>query len=47
MATYYSSVISGKAFPREFTEILAILFGATVALFLFGTIIRNAFGITI
>jgi len=47
MATYYSSVISGKPFPREFAEILAILFGATVALFLFGTFIRNAVGITI
>ncbi len=47
MATYYSSVISGKAFPREFAEILAILFAATVALFFFGNFIRNAIGITI
>lgn len=47
LATYYSSVISDKGFTREFTEILAILFGATAALFLFGTFIRNAVGITI
>lgn len=47
MATYYSSVISGKAFFREFAEILLILFGATAALFLFGSFIRSAVGITI
>ena len=47
MATYYSSVISGKPFMREFAEILAILFGATAALFLFGSFIRSAVGITI
>lgn len=40
LATYYSSVISGKPFPREFAEILLILFGATIALYLFGAFIR-------
>jgi VIT1/CCC1 family predicted Fe2+/Mn2+ transporter len=47
LATYYSSVISGKAFPREFAEILLILFGATVALYLFGEFIRIETHITI
>ena len=47
LATYYSSVISGKPFLREFSEILVILFGATVALYLFGTFIRVETGIKI
>jgi VIT1/CCC1 family predicted Fe2+/Mn2+ transporter len=47
LATYYSSVISGKPFLREFTEILVILFGATIALYLFGSFIRIETGITV
>lgn len=47
VATYYSSVISGKPFPREFAEILLILFGATAALFLFGYFIRIETGIRV
>jgi VIT1/CCC1 family predicted Fe2+/Mn2+ transporter len=47
VVTYYSCVISGKPFARDFAEILAILLGATVALFLFGTFIRVETGITV
>ena len=47
LATYYSSVISGKPFAREFVEILLILFGATVALYAFGYFIRVETKITI
>jgi VIT1/CCC1 family predicted Fe2+/Mn2+ transporter len=36
LATYYSTVISNKPFKKDFLEILAILLGATVALYLFG-----------
>jgi VIT1/CCC1 family predicted Fe2+/Mn2+ transporter len=39
-ATYYSSVISNKPFMRDFAEIIGILFGVTVALYLFGLAIR-------
>jgi VIT1/CCC1 family predicted Fe2+/Mn2+ transporter len=47
LATYYSSVISFKPFRRDFIEILLIMFGVTVALFLFGSFIRQITGITI
>jgi VIT1/CCC1 family predicted Fe2+/Mn2+ transporter len=47
LETYYSSVISGRSFPREFAEILLILFGATIALYFFGYFIRVETGITI
>jgi len=36
LTTYYSTVITNKPFARDFLEILAILLGATVALYLFG-----------
>lgn len=45
--TYYSSVISGKGFSRDFLEILGIMFGVTVVLYLLGSFIRIALGITI
>jgi VIT1/CCC1 family predicted Fe2+/Mn2+ transporter len=44
---FYSSVIAGKPFRRDFLEIVAIMFGATLALYILGTVIRFAFGITI
>lgn len=47
LATYYSSVISFKPFRRDFVEILLIMFGVTLALYLFGTFIRDLTGITI
>jgi VIT1/CCC1 family predicted Fe2+/Mn2+ transporter len=48
ITTYYSTVISAKPFMRDFLEILAILFGVTVALYLFGSVIRLEFpGITV
>src|SRR5712692_7151765 len=45
--TYYSSVISGKGFSRDFLEILGIMFGTTLVLYLLGSFIRVAIGITI
>jgi len=45
-ATYYSSVISNKPFTRDFAEILGIMLGVTVALYVFGTIIRITTGIS-
>lgn len=36
LITYYSTVISGKPFSRDFLEMLFILFGVTVALYIFG-----------
>src|SRR5207249_1067772 len=45
--TYYSSVISGKGFSRDFLEILGIMFGTTLVLYLLGSFIRIAIGITI
>jgi VIT1/CCC1 family predicted Fe2+/Mn2+ transporter len=44
---FYSSVIASKPFRRDFLEIVAIMFGATLALYILGTVIRFAFGITI
>ena len=45
--TYYSSVISGKGFSRDFLEILGIMFGTTLVLYLLGSFIRIAIGMTI
>lgn len=45
-STYYSSVISDKPFTRDFLEILAIMLGVTVALYVFGSFISVATGIT-
>jgi VIT1/CCC1 family predicted Fe2+/Mn2+ transporter len=36
LTTYYSTVIANKPFTKDFLEILAILLGATVALYVFG-----------
>jgi vacuolar iron transporter family protein len=45
--TWYNSVIVGSRFVREFSELAGVMLGATVALYIFGTVIRAAFGITI
>jgi VIT1/CCC1 family predicted Fe2+/Mn2+ transporter len=45
LTTYYSTVITNKPFARDFLEILAILLGATVALYVFGAIIHVETGI--
>ncbi len=36
LITYYSTVISGKPFLRDFLEILLIMFGVTIVLYVFG-----------
>jgi len=45
LTTYYSTVISNKPFTRDFAEILLILLGATVALYVFGYAVRIETGI--
>jgi len=45
--SFYSSVISDKPFARDFLEITGIMFGATVALYLLGTIIHTFVGIPV
>ncbi len=45
--TYYSSVISGKPFTRDFFEILGIMLGVTVALYFFGYFIHVTTGISV
>ena len=44
--TYYDSVISGRVFRRQFTEITAIILGATAALYLVGLVIGDFLGIS-
>jgi VIT1/CCC1 family predicted Fe2+/Mn2+ transporter len=39
LTTYYSTVITNKPFRKDFLEILAILLGATVALYAFGYVV--------
>ena len=46
-ASYYGSVISTKPFLRDYLELLGILLGVTVALYLFGSFIRLETGITV
>ena len=43
ITTWYSVVIQQKTFFRDFLEILLILFGATIALYLFGYVIHGVF----
>jgi VIT1/CCC1 family predicted Fe2+/Mn2+ transporter len=45
ITTYYSTVIAIKPFTKDFLEILVILLGATVALYLFGFVVRIETGI--
>ena len=40
LTTYYSTVIQSRPFTRDFLEILAILFGATIVLYVFGSLVR-------
>ncbi len=47
LITYYSTVISAKPFLRDYLELLAIMFGVTIALYFFGYFIRVATGISI
>ncbi len=42
ITTWYSVVIQQKSFLRDFLEILAILFGTTIALYAFGYFIHGA-----
>ena len=37
--SYYSSIISGKPFTRDYLEILGIMFGVTLALYVFGYVV--------
>ncbi len=44
---FYNSIITSANFLRDFLELAGIMFGATIILFIFGQVIRHAFGITI
>ncbi|HZY46540.1 MAG TPA: rubrerythrin family protein, partial [Candidatus Bathyarchaeia archaeon] len=41
MMTYYDTVISTRKFRRQFAEIAGIIFGATIVLYIAGTLIRD------
>ena len=43
--SFYSSVISEKPFTRDFIEMTGIMFGATIALYILGTIIHAFVGV--
>jgi len=45
--SWYNSVMSLSNFKRDFVELAGIMLGATFALFLFGTMVRVLFGITV
>jgi len=45
--SFYSSVISDKPFTRDFLEMTSIMFGATAALYVLGTIIHAFVGIPV
>jgi VIT1/CCC1 family predicted Fe2+/Mn2+ transporter len=45
--TWYNSIMVGSRFVREFTELAGVMLGATAALYVFGSIVRAVFGITI
>jgi VIT1/CCC1 family predicted Fe2+/Mn2+ transporter len=47
LTTLYSSIISDKPFRRDFIEILSIMFGTTLVLYVLGYVIRVTVGITI
>ncbi len=47
VTNYYNSVITEKSFIRDFAEMVGITFGATIALYILGQIIRSYFGITV
>ncbi len=47
MLTYYDTIISSRGFARQFGEMAGIILGASLALFLAGTVLRELFGIII
>lgn len=47
ITTYYSTVVGAKPFTRDFVEILLILLGATVALYIFGNLVGSILHLTV
>ena len=45
--SFYGSIIQGSRFRKDFAEVTSIMLGATVALYLLGTLIRHVAGMTI
>jgi VIT1/CCC1 family predicted Fe2+/Mn2+ transporter len=45
--SFYGSIITGASFRKDFTEVTSIMLGATVALYLLGTVLRYLTGMTI
>jgi VIT1/CCC1 family predicted Fe2+/Mn2+ transporter len=47
LSTYYNSVVTGSRFGKDFLEIAAVMVGATVLLYILGTLIRAYLGLSI
>ncbi|HMK82782.1 MAG TPA: VIT1/CCC1 family protein [Candidatus Bathyarchaeia archaeon] len=45
--SFYGSIIAGSSFRKDFVEVTSIMLGATVALYLLGTVLRYLTGMTI
>ncbi|MGA3296956.1 MAG: VIT1/CCC1 family protein [Candidatus Bathyarchaeia archaeon] len=45
--SFYGSIIAGSSFRNDFVEVTSIMLGATVALYLLGTVLRYLTGMTI
>jgi len=45
--SFYGSIIAGSSFRKDFAEVTSIMLGATVALYLLGTVLRYLTGMTI
>ncbi len=45
--SWYNSILSGKGLKRDFLELTSVMLAATVALFLFGLLVRHVFGISV
>jgi VIT1/CCC1 family predicted Fe2+/Mn2+ transporter len=43
--SFYGSVIAGGVFRKDFTEVTSVMLGATIALYLLGTIIGYLTGL--
>jgi len=47
LTSFYGSIIAGTKFRKDFAEVTTIMLGATVALYILGTVLRHLTGMTI
>lgn len=47
VVSYYNSIMSETNFKKDFIELASVMFGATIALYLIGSILRSLFGLTV